>query len=258
MASSKLLSRHVDSESFDRHFDYRRAIGKLNFLEQSTRGDLSYAVHMCARFCQDPKMEHGAAVKWIGRYLAGTKDKGFIIRPDPNKGMEVYVDADFAGNWDPSLAGEDPDTARSRHGYTITYAGVPLLWKSQLQGEICLSSTESELVGLSTALRTAIPIHNILLEMRTHGFEIMPDEPTIHCTVFEDNDGALAIAKFPKMRPRTKHINVKYFHFLKYTNTKESPYEFKRIDSSEQPADVFTKPLPLEPFVKHRTWLLGW
>ena len=82
------------------------------------------------------------------------------MRPDPSKGLEVYCDADFAGNWDPALAGEDIDTARSRHGFIISYAGVPLLWKSSLQGEIALSSTESELIGLSTALRTAIPIHN--------------------------------------------------------------------------------------------------
>ena len=69
--------------------------------------------------------------------------------------MEIYCDADFAGAWDLELAGVDIDNARSRHGYVITYAGVPLLWKSQMQGEIALSSTESELIGLSTSLRMA-------------------------------------------------------------------------------------------------------
>ena len=74
MASSRLLSRHLDSPEFDRHFNYRRVVGKLNFLEQSTRGDISYATHMLARFCNDPKREHGEAAKWLGRYLKGTRD----------------------------------------------------------------------------------------------------------------------------------------------------------------------------------------
>jgi hypothetical protein len=35
----------------------------------------------------------------------------------------------------------------------------------------------------------------------------------VHCKVFEDNEGAIEIAKVPKMRPRTKHLNIKYHHF---------------------------------------------
>jgi hypothetical protein len=38
---------------------------------------------------------HGEAVKRIGRYLLGTRDKGFIIRPDMKKSFECYVDADY-------------------------------------------------------------------------------------------------------------------------------------------------------------------
>jgi hypothetical protein len=34
--------------------------------------------------------------------------------------------------------------------------------------------------------------------------------PKIHCKVFEDNAGAIEIANVPKMRPRTKHLNIKY------------------------------------------------
>ena len=258
MASSKLLSRHKDSPDFDHHFNYRRIVGKLNFLEQSTRGDISYATHMLARFSTCPKVQHGAAVKWLGRYLLGTRDKGIILTPDPTKGLELYVDADFAGAWDPKLAGEDIDTARSRHGYIIAYAGVPLLWKSSMQGEITLSSTESELVGLSAGLRTTIPLQNILNEMKDKGFDILPEGPVIHCKAFEDNNGALAIAKVPKMRPRIKHINLKYFHFVEYTSRDDAPFSFEKIDTEEQPADMLTKPLAIGPLSRHRKWLLGW
>ena len=80
----KLLSRHPECPDFDQSFNYRRVIGKLLFLEKSTRPDLSYAVHQCARFSHDPKQVHGEAVKRIGRHLKGTLDKGLIMKPGEN------------------------------------------------------------------------------------------------------------------------------------------------------------------------------
>ena len=152
-SSSRLLSRHSDSPSFEENefFNYRSVIGKLNYLEKGTRPDIAYITHQCARFSSCPKKEHGDAIKWLGKYLKGTRDKGLILKPDGSCGLEVYVDADFAGNWDPKET-QDRDTARSRHGYFIMFANCPILWKSQLQTECALSSTESEYTGISYAL----------------------------------------------------------------------------------------------------------
>jgi hypothetical protein len=113
----------------------------------------------------------------------------------PNKDLEVYVDASFCGDWDPKTAAEDRDTARSRHGYIINYAGCPLLWKSQLQTEIALSTTESEYTGLSYALRDAIPIMELLKELKRNGYPITTAKAKVHCKVFEDNSGALEMAR---------------------------------------------------------------
>ena len=92
----------------------------------------------------------------------------------------------------------DRDMARSRHGYIITYAGCPILWKSQLQGKCSLSTTESEYNGISYALWEAIPIMNLLDEMKGKGFPIKSSRAKLHCKVFEDNSGALEIAKVHK------------------------------------------------------------
>ena len=35
----------------------------------------------------------------LGRYLLGTRKRGIIYRPDKSKGLECYVDAEFAGGW---------------------------------------------------------------------------------------------------------------------------------------------------------------
>ena len=255
-ASSKLLSRHSTSKPFDRSFDFRSVIGKLNYLEKATRGDIAYAVHQCARFVADPKVEHGEAVRWLGRYLAGTKDKGTILRPDKSKELEIFVDASFCGDWCPDEAAKDRDTARSRHGYIINYAACPILWKSQLQTEIALSSTESEYTGLSYALRDGIPIMELLKEMKGHGFPINSPQARTHCRVFEDNSGALEMAKIHKYRPRTKHLNVRLHHFRDYVDREE--ISIHAINTLHQTADILTKPVNEETLLRHRLILLGW
>jgi len=107
-----------------------------------------------------------------------------ILKPTGTS-FDDYVDANFAGNWKQSEA-DSRDTTRSRHGYIILYTGCPILWASQLQTEIALSSTESEFIGLSTALRTTIPIMELVKELKGQEFDMASMQPTIHCHVFED------------------------------------------------------------------------
>jgi hypothetical protein len=125
-----------------------------------------------------PKYEHGKAVRWFGRYLLGTQDKGCIMRPTDDS-FDVYVDADFAGNWDPTTASNDIDTAWSRHGYIIMYAGCPVVWQSKMPTEIALSSTESEYVGLSYSLRTTLHMMALLKEMQQFKLPVPATTPTI-------------------------------------------------------------------------------
>ena len=213
-ASSKLLTRYSKSAPLDNSFNYCSDIGKLNYLEKARRSDISFAVHQCARLVSDPKAEHGEAVRWLGGYLKATKDKGTIMGPSTDKKLEVFVDASFCGDWDPSEANKDHDAARSRHGLIVNYAGCPLLWKKlQLQTEIALSSTESKYTGLSYVLCDTIPIMQLLKEMKEVRFPVVAPQACIHCHVFEDNSGALEMAKIHKYRPRTKHLNIRLHHF---------------------------------------------
>lgn len=183
-------------------------------------------------------------------------DKGTILKPMPDKDLEVFVDASFCGDWDAKEAASDRDTARSRHGYIIRYAGCPLLWKSQLQTEIALSSTESEYTGLSYALRDAIPIMELLKELKGKGFPISSAQAQVHCRVFEDNSGALEMAKIHKYRPRTKHLNVRLHHFRDYVVRKE--VSIHAINTNDQPADFLTKALNEDILKRHRKEVLGW
>ncbi len=204
---------------------------------------------MCLLFCWS-KATSCDAVKWLGRYLKGTRDKGMILKPTGTS-FDVYMDANFACNWKHSEA-KSQDTARSQHGYIILYAGCPILWVSQLQTEIMLSSTESEFIGLSNALHATIPIMELVKELKGQGVDMVSTQPMVHCCVFEDNSGALKIAKVPKMRPHTKHIN----HFWDYVERGEIPLH--TINTHDQPADMLTKPLAALTLAQHCATIMGW
>jgi len=253
--SSEILKAGTHSKPFDQSFHYRSLIGKLNYLEKGTRSDISYITHQCARYTENPIEIHAKAIRWLARYLKGTRDEGFYMKPDLKKGIEVYVDADFAGNWDKAESLR-PDTARSRHGYIVKFLGCPIVWKSQLQTEIALSSSESEYTGLSYALREAIPVMNLVNEISRLGFVQPQGTPTIFCEVFEDNSGALEMANIHKYRPRTKHLNVKLHHFRQYVN--DGSIVIRKIDTAEQQADYLTKPLPVETLQYLRRKVMGW
>jgi len=252
--TSKVLSAHRESEDFDQHFHYRSIIGKLNHLERCTRPDIAYACHQCARYSASPKKEHGAAVKWLGRYLRGTKDKGiFLNLKDEN--FQVWADADFAGNWLAEDAVWDKDTARSRSGFIIKYLGVPILWKSQLQDTISLSTTEAEYICLSQALRRTIPIVRLIQEMSHYGVPVGSTKPTMLCKAFQDNIGALSLAKLPSMRPRAKYLNCKYHHFRSFVG---NMIDIEYCNTDDMSADTLTKPNPAPTLQKHRFSIMGW
>ena len=191
---AEVLKRDSEGEDHDATFHYRSVIGKLSHVKRCTRLDLAYIVHQCARFNATPKLIHTKAIKWIGRYLMGTKDKGYVINPNLSKGLQLYVDSDWAGNWS-SIEAHDRDTARSRFGFIIMFAGVPIFWASRLQTLIALSSTEAEYIGLSEALREVIPLIELIKELQEAGFNIPRSTTKVLCKVFEDNVGAIKMAK---------------------------------------------------------------
>ena len=55
------------------------------------------------------------------------------------------------------------------------------------------------------------------------------------CVVFEDNNGAIKLAKTPKMRPRTKHLSIKYHHFSSFVA--KGVIRTLKVDTAEQEAD---------------------
>ena len=197
--SSIILQKDTPCKPFNNDFQYQRVIRMLNFLVKSTRPDISYVVHQCARLCENPKQSHGDAIRHLCQYLKATSDTGIICNPDDDKRYECWVDADFTGGFDCKIAGMDPTTSKSCSGWAITYACCPVTWASKLQMVTALSTMEAEYIALSTACRELIPILVLTKEMHSHDIESNPARLKIHCKVFEDNSGALEMACTPKL-----------------------------------------------------------
>ncbi len=253
---TRVLHKDEKGTAFDESFHYRSVIGKLNYLEKSTRPDISFAVHQCARSSSNPKQSHAIAVRYIARYLAGTREKGITLAPTKTKSFECYVDASHAGDWKQQSAANDPVTAKSRTGYVITYADCPIVWVSKLQTEIALSTTEAEYIALSMATREILPMLTLIKEAARCKIISKTSKPMIHCKLFEDNKGAIEMANVPKMRPRTKHLNIKYHFFRQYVQ--KGILQVVHISGVDQAADIFTKALDLVSFQRHRKKIMGW
>ena len=78
-----------------------------------------------------------------------------------------------------------------------------------MQSLVTLSTTEAELIAMSTVLREVIHLQNLLLELRGCNFPIPFMKPQVVCCTSENNATCIEVAQLDhKSFPRTKHILV--------------------------------------------------
>ena len=130
---------------------------------------------------------------------------GMNDRKDPNGTITMrqpenfMLTKDFSGAW----CREDADqigSVLSRTGYINKLSNCPIFWVSRMQREIALSTTEAEYISLSQSMRYLIPLRHIILDVSSV-FGMKCDLCNSYPTTFEDNKGAIELAKEPKYRP---------------------------------------------------------
>jgi hypothetical protein len=97
---------------------------------------------------------------------------------------------------------------------------------------------------------------DLVEESRANGVPMRTGPPVVRCKAFEDNSGALELAQLPKMRPRTRHINVKYHHFREAVA--KGQIKGQHVCTHEQLGDALTKNLPQDLFTTLRKKYMGW
>jgi hypothetical protein len=91
--------------------------------------------------------------------------------------------------------------------------------------------------------------------MREQDYQVICTKPHVYCKVFEDNSGALELARLPKLHPRTKHINVCYHNFREHVC--KGLIKIFPIDMKDQIADALTKALAQNDFQRHCRCMCG-
>ena len=239
-------------------------VGSLMYIATSTRPDISFAVNNIARHSSAVGASHVKALVRIVKYLNGTKHLGIVFRKttdsdilghpngasvyqgathpmDPYKEdvLKLYCDADYAGAVD----------RKSTTGYVMLVNGAPVVWRSTRQKITAQSTAESEIVSATEAVKDVVHLRLLLTES---GFERYCQGPTV---VHEDNQACIYLANNLKSRRSAKHFETR-LHFLQ-EKVQEGLVKFEYVRTQDQLADIFTKALPEESFVRLRDRIMG-
>ena len=249
------LGTDKDGPPMEEKWNYRAIVGMLLYLSGNTRPDITFAVSQVARFSNDPKKSHATAVKTILRYLKGTANRGMIMRPTQWFEFDLHCDADYCGLYKQE-DDYDSTSVKSRSGYVITLSGCPVVWKSQLQTCVTLSTLEAEYYALSYALKTFLPLKRLLHEIIEATNCPALEGANVHGRVFEDNAGAYFLATNHRVTNRTKTFLAKWHWFWEHYDNKE--FDIIKCPTDEQRADYMTKSLARPLFERNRFAVQGW
>jgi hypothetical protein len=250
-------------------FGYRNGVGELIYAMVTCRPDISTSTVRCAQNSACPHEVHYAGVKHILKYLWCTRKDGiYFWRVKPLMDLPDHtlpeVDTTLHGSEGPKAkrpqhGALDPysfvdsdwaaclRTRRSMSGVGAKMAGGPIAYKTKLQPTVAMSSTEAEFMAACDAAKMMLFIRTILWELG-----IPQHAATV---IYEDNDGATAMANAQKPTSRTRHMDIRFFALSEWVE--RDLVILERIHTSVNEADHLTKVLDRTLFYRHVDHLMG-
>jgi hypothetical protein len=228
---------HLDLDTGGKTVDqkvYQSMIGSLLYLCASWL-DIMLSVCMCARFQADPKEVHLKAVKRIMRYLVYTPKFGLWYHKGSTFDLIGYSDADWVGC----------KIDRKSTSETYQFLGKSLVsWASKKQNSVALSTAKAEYIATGHCCAQLLWMRQTL---RDYGYKL--SKVSLVC----DNESAIHMVDNPVEHSCTKHIDIQY-HFLR-DHQQKGDIEIAYVNTKNQLADIFTKPLNEKTFSKLRNEL---
>ena len=178
-ASVKLEEFSAEEETTS--FPFRELVGSLMWLATQTRPDISNAVRAVARYCASPKLIHWRTALGSLGYVRRTSSLGISFYRGSVAGLslQVFSDADYASK---------ATDRRSVSGGLIMCGGGCVSWFSRTQKCVTLSTAEAEYVAITDVFKEVLFLRQV--------WRFMLPEMVMPCIpVFEDNEGAIQIAK---------------------------------------------------------------
>ncbi len=136
---------------------------------------------------------------------------------------------------------------KSTTGCIIQLYGNPIAWLCRKQPAITTSTTESEFVAVAEA-------STLIIFLRELTLEIHPSFPKT-TTIYEDNLSTTTLLRSIFHHGKLKHLALRVLRVKELIW--EKLIQILPINTSDQIADILTKPLPKDSFARLRTLILG-
>ncbi|XP_076395868.1 uncharacterized protein LOC143265784 isoform X2 [Megachile rotundata] len=133
---------------------YQEIIGELLYIANRTRPDIAFVVSYLSQFNHRSEKRHMLLMKRVLRYLQGTKNK-ILFYSDKRGQLEIYADASW-GN---------AEEGKSFSGGAIMLGNLLVMWRSNKQKCVGLSTCTVQLFACSEIVKDASWIINMLTEM---------------------------------------------------------------------------------------------
>ena len=143
-------------------------------------------------------------VKWVLRYLKGSKNVGIVYRKTPEP-VEANMDCAIPWGFCNANYAEDPHDWKSTSGYVFILMGGPIAWKSKKQASVALSTMEAEYYTLGIVCQEATRLRQLFQELSTSFIE-----PIL---IYSDNTSAVALSDNLVFHNRLKQIDIRW-HFV--------------------------------------------
>ena len=223
---------------------YQSAVGGIMFLTTQTRPDIAFATSVLSRFLTKPQEAHQKALQHLLRYLRGTTKLGikYTQGASPKLSLRGFTDSDHGG----SVVTE---SRRSTSGYIFYIEDCPISWTSNRQTTVATSSSEAEYIGQFNAGKEALWLKKFLSEL---GLQDVNNELPV--TILGDNQAAITLSKDPVSHSKSKHMDIKFHWQREKVERNEIIYQY--VPSNENIADILTKPLANDQFIRLRNRIM--
>ena len=121
MAAKITVDPTLDLKLDTKLFRYPQLIGKLLYLSNCTRPDITVSVNHLSKYMSSPTKRHWEQAKRILRYLTGTTEFCLTFNGNISPTLIMWQDSSFA----------DGENRRSRTGFAGMICGGTVIWGSK-------------------------------------------------------------------------------------------------------------------------------
>ena len=241
----KKIDGEDDNSTYEPPFAYASILGGIMYLANLTRPDLVTAVNRLSRFTANPSHAHYKALAKVVTFAYQTRERflRYTQSPEENDPFRLYTASD-------SSYADCVDTGRSTIGRCCWMgkrcSGL-IGWKSSLPKTAATSSTEAELQAAAECSKDIIYTRVLLHDLGYH--------QRGSTRMYIDNNACISQINAVSGVVKARHYIVQLRKIQEVIHLGIA--HTTRVDSADNWADMFTKALPVLPFWRLSTSIMG-